>query len=226
MYGHCIATLLLSEVSGMVTPPRQKRIDAALPKALKVILAAQQVKKPAPHQGGWRYVPKSPDSDISCTSWAVMALRSARNNGADVPKSAIDQAVAYLKRLRTPDGGFGYQGPAAPGLARTGTGLLLLELCGKHRDKLTLGAGDWILKHLPKTFGDQFFFYAIYYGSQGMFQLGGDYWVRFAKNMYELMLKHQGRDGSWRGGAGPCYATAMSVLAISVTYRQLPIYQR
>ena len=227
MYTHSITTLMLSEVSGMVNRPRQKKIDIALAKALKVILAAQKVNKPALHRGGWRYSPTSGDSDISCTSWAVMALRSARNNGADVPKSAIDQAVAYLKRLRTPDGGFGYATPSGPGLARTGTGLLLLELCGKHRDKLTLGAGDWILKHLPKKFGGGHFFYAIYYSSQGMFQLGGDHWVRFAGNMYELMLKYQGRDGSWGGGvAGPCYSTAMSVLAISVTYRQLPIYQR
>jgi hypothetical protein len=44
-----------------------------------------------------------------------------------------------------------------------------------------------------------------------------------------MMLKYQGKDGSWpeaSSRAGPCYATAMSVLALSVSYRQLPIYQR
>ena len=50
--------------------------------------------------------------------------------------------------------------------------------------------------------------------------------------MYEMMLKHQARNGSWPAGsgnessAGHAYATAMGVLAMSVSYRQLPIYQR
>ena len=65
-----------------------------------------------------------------------------------------------------------------------------------------------------------------------MFQLGEGHWIRFASHMYEMMLKFQKDDGAWPNGsgheakAGPCYATAMTVLAISVTYRQLPIYQR
>jgi len=232
MYSHAIATLTLSEVSGMVDEQRQEKIDPALGKALKVIVAAQKVKKGKPHQGGWRYAPNSADSDISCTGWALMSLRSARNNGAEIPKSAIDQAVQFVTNCRFRDGGFGYQPGGASGLARTGTALLCLELCGKHRDKLSLGAGDWILKHLPKSFGEAFFYYGLYYSSQGMFQLGGEHWVRFATHMYEMMLKFQRKDGSWPQGssheaqAGPCYATAMAVLAMSVTYRQLPIYQR
>ncbi len=85
MYSHSISTLFLSEVSGMVDPDRQKRIDDVLPRALEVILAAQKVQKSPNHQGGWRYQPNSRDSDISCTGWPLMALRSARNNGAAVP---------------------------------------------------------------------------------------------------------------------------------------------
>jgi hypothetical protein len=229
MYTHCICTLMLSEVSGMVDAARQRRIDPALAKALKVILAAQKVSKHQLHQGGWRYSPSSRDSDISCTGWALMALRSARNNGAAIPKSAIDQAVKFVRRCRADDGGFAYTPGGGSGLARTGTALLCLELCGEHREKVCLGAGDWILKHLPRRFGNRHFYYGLYYCAQGTFQLGGDYWVRFARHMYEMMLKFQAKDGSWPPGpnsVGPCYATAMSVLAISVTYRQLPIYQR
>jgi len=232
MYAHGISTLMLCEVSGMVDPERQKKIDQVLPKALKLTLAAQQVKKSALHQGGWRYQPASADSDISCTGWQLMSLRSARNGGASVPADAIDKAVAYILRLRTPDGGFGYASPSGPGLARTGTALLCLTLCGQHRNKATTGAGDWILKHLPTRFGGGHFYYGMYYASQGMFQLGGDHWKHWAKRMYDLMLKYQATDGSWpasagnAGRAGVCYATAMSVLAMSVSYRQLPIYQR
>jgi hypothetical protein len=241
MYSHGISALLLSEVSGMVDPNRQKRIDEALPKALKVILSAQKIKKSRTHAGGWRYQHTSKDSDISCTGWQLMALRSARSNGAQVPKTAISQAVEYVLKCRSKEGGFCYQGNNRdrPGLARTGTGLLCLELTGKHGEKVTRQAGDWILKHLPNKFGgENHFYYGLYYCSQGMFQLGGKYWETWGRRMYEMMLKYQNTKeghkhfGSWPGGrgnegkAGPAYSTAMAVLAMSVSYRQLPIYQR
>jgi len=232
MYSHGTSTLMLSEVSGMVDSERQARIDKALSKALRLILVAQKIKKHPPHAGGWRYQNTSGDSDISCTGWQLMALRSARNNGAPVPKEAIEEAVKYVLGLRCPDGGFGYSSPGSPGIARTGTALLCLELCGKHGDPVTKQAGDWIIKHLPLGNGGGFLYYALYYCSQGMFQLGGDYWQRWAGEMYETMIKRQRPDGSWpQGGgseapAGPCYSTAMGVLAMSVSYRQLPIYQR
>ena len=98
MYSHCIATLFLSEVSGMVNPELQKTIDTVLPKALKIILNAQAVPKDPEQTGGWRYAPDSRDSDFSCSGWALMALRSARLNGAQVPPEAIKKAVAYILR--------------------------------------------------------------------------------------------------------------------------------
>jgi hypothetical protein len=233
MYSHTIATLMLSEVSGMVSGrARQKALAAALAKALRLILSAQKVKKRPEHQGGWRYQHSSLDSDISCSGWALMSLRSARNNGAAVPKESIAEALKFVMNCRTPDGGFGYQGPVAPGAARTGTALLCLELCGRHGDKAAVGAGEWLLKRRPRQFGGSHFYYGLYYCAQGMFQLGGKYWQQWAATMYPMMLKHQLKDGSWPQGmgneatAGPCFATAMAVLAMSVSYRQLPIYQR
>jgi len=232
MYCHTIATLLLSEVSGMVDPDRQRRIDDALGKALRVILAAQQIVKPPHLQGGWRYQLESRDSDISCSGWALMSLRSARNSGAAVPAEAIEDAIKFVLACRSSEGGFAYQPGGPPGLARTGTALLCLELCGHHRDRVTTAAGDWILRHLPNSQYDDFFYYAIYYGAQGMFQLADDHWDRFGEHMYRLLLRLQRDDGSWpeSGGnerqAGPCYSTAMAVLAMSVAHRQLPIYQR
>ncbi len=233
MYSHGVSTLMLSEVSGMVEPKRQERVDKALGKALKLILSAQRIKKDAKHSGGWRYQPHSRDSDISCTGWQLMALRSARNNGALVPKQAIDEALKYLLKVRnSATGAFVYQPGGPDGLARTGTGLLCVELCGLHGDKVTYQAGKWILAHLPRSISGQFFYYGLYYCSQGMFQVGSEYWEGWADNMYRLMLSSQSKDGSWPGvgqhesRAGTCYATAMTVLAMTVSYRQLPIYQR
>jgi prenyltransferase beta subunit len=232
MYSHLISTLMLSEVSGMVDPARQKLIDAALSKAVKLTLAAQRVVKSPAQQGGWRYQHTSGDSDMSVTGWALMGLRSCRNNGAPVPRQAVQDALNFVMNCRCPDGGFGYTGPNEPLLARTGTALLCLELCGRHEDKSAVAAGEWILANLPKRFGGTNFYYGVYYCTQGMFQLGGKYWRGWAEGMYDMMLKNQQADGAWPAGesaeapAGDCYSTAMGVLAMSVSYRQLPIYQR
>ena len=76
------------------------------------------------------------------------------------------------------------------------------------------------------------FSYALYYCAQGTFQLGDDYWDRFAAQMYDIMLRAQEKDGGWPlaggsdGEGGRYYSTSMAILAMSVSYRQLPIYQR
>lgn len=232
MYSHTISALMLAEVSGMISPERQKRLDEVLPRALAIILDAQNRPKNARFKGGWRYQPTSNDSDISCTGWALMALRSARNSGAAIPKSAVDQALGFVLRCRNKDGGFGYQPGGGSGVARTGTALLCLELCGRHGSEPCRKAGDWILEHLPLNENDQFYYYGLYYTAQGMFQLGGTWWEQFAAWMFDSALNRQKPDGSWPTGhsneekAGACYSTAMTVLALSVVYRQLPIYQR
>jgi len=229
MYSHCISTLLLSEVSGMVNPERQARIDGALAKALKLILAAQRLKKYRLHQGGWRYKPTSRDSDISVSGWALMALRSARCNGAPVPKKAIDDAVQFILNCRhKTTGGFAYTPRGGPGIARTGVALLALELTGHHGEEVTTQAGNYLLRPLKGGgfIRDRHFYYALYYCSQAMFQLGGEYWERFAEAMYKHMFKTQQKEGWWRHGSAKAYPTAMTVLALTVVYRQLPIYQR
>lgn len=228
MYAHNIATLFLSEVSGMVDPARQDKIGRSLPKALQLILRAQRVEKPKNHQGGWRYQPGSRDSDTSCSGWALMALRSAKLNGAAVPDKAIADAVAYLYRhYDEKQGCFGYSNRESHKESLTGMGLLCLELCGEHGKPATIKAGDYVLKNHRRLANNQFEFYGNYYNAQGMFQLGGDYWGTYANYMYDYYLPKQADDGSWHSReAGRVYGTSMMVLAFTVPYRQLPIYQR
>ncbi|PAW69605.1 MAG: hypothetical protein B9S38_09400 [Verrucomicrobiia bacterium Tous-C4TDCM] len=228
MYAHNISTLFLSEVSGMVDPGRQEKIAVALPKALKLILTAQAVKKDERNQGGWRYHPGSRDSDTSCSGWALMALRSAKLNGAAVPDKAIADAVGYLSRHQDEKAGsFGYMDRHDHARSLTGMGLLCLELCGRHGTPETVKAADYVMKTFRDLPGDQFEFYGNYYNAQGMFQIGGRYWNDYANWMYGTYLKKQSEDGSWNSReAGRVYGTSMMVLAFTVPYRQLPIYQR
>ncbi|MGZ0166115.1 MAG: prenyltransferase/squalene oxidase repeat-containing protein, partial [Planctomycetales bacterium] len=99
MYGHGIITLMLTEMLGMgATQEQDQLIHDRCQKAIDLILSSQQEKKPTHYRGGWRYNPSSKDSDLSASVWQVMALRSARNDGLQVPASAIHDAVEYLKR--------------------------------------------------------------------------------------------------------------------------------
>ena len=79
-------------------------------------------------------------------------------------------------------------------------------------------------------------FYGVYYTAQAMFQIGGDYWKWYRTFLHWLLLHPEGNaqqaSGLWNGvsnddlQAGINYSTAMAVLALTVEYRFLPIYQR
>ncbi len=227
MYSHTIATLFLSEVTGMVDAERQARVSTGLAKAVRLILTAQQVEKDENNRGGWRYEHDSRDSDLSCSGWALMALRSAKLNGADVPDKAIADAVAYIMRRHDANSGkFGYQDPNSHYVTLTGAGLLCLELTGHHGEPATKRAGDLILNVMPEMANQEHAAYGVYYAAQAMFQLGGQYWPRYATWLYETYLPKQNADGSWEIRQGRIYSTSMIVLALAVPYRQLPIYQR
>ena len=233
LYAHSIATLFLSEMSGMVDDERQARIDTVLPLAVKVLLDAQNHPKGDPtHVGGWRYEPGSSDSDLSASGWALMALRSARLNGAVLPSDAIEKAVLYIRRSqRENDGAFSYQGNWGQ-YAETlsGAAILCLELCGRHLDPASLKGAAFVRRTYRQALtGGGHPYYGLYYTAQGLFQLGGETWKEFETWMYETFRKRQKPDGSWRGGGdegNPVYSTAMTVLAFTVPYRMLPIYQR
>ena len=228
MYHHGICTLMLAEVSGMTQGQLARDVKTKLEKAVAIILKAQRT---AGHfSGGWRYQVGSRDADMSVTGWQLLALRAAKNLGCDVPAARIELAVGYVKRSRDPrSGGFAYTPGGGYTIPCTGTGILALEICGKdhhHSDEATQ-AGSFLLKHAP-AWNSNHFFYAVYYCSQATFQLGKNYWNYYRPRLHKVLLDHQQPGGAWIGndGYGPAYGTAMSVLALTVEYRFLPIYQR
>ena len=233
MYEHAIATVMLCEAYGMLDDKRQERAATAIAKAVALILAAQNVPKDTDEQGGWRYTPDARSSDISVTGWQLMALRGAANTGAPLPRRAIEQGIAYIKRraVTGAEGGFAYVGSDGPNPARSGTGILALELLGKHNEPESLRAGDFLRK-TPINRGTGFYYYTVYYCSQAAWQLGGDYWTEINEPIRRALLLNQSPDGSWsvhNSGeemAGTAYGTSMAILALTVPYRYLPIYQR
>ncbi|MDG1897963.1 MAG: terpene cyclase/mutase family protein [Fuerstiella sp.] len=232
MYSHGIATLMLAEVSGMVSGAQADRCQKGLERATKLIVDAQNHPKGRQHDGGWRYQPTSGDADLSVTAWQLLALRAAKDIGCDVPSQNIDRAIAYIKRLRVErGGGFGYMAGHGATVTRSGTGIVALEVCGEHRTPETMAAASLILSR-PLTKQEHYFYYGVYYCTVGMYKVGGDEWKQARPVLYESVLDLQHPAGFWQPlhgserGAGNTYATAMSLLALCIEYGYLPIYQR
>lgn len=244
MYGHGIITLMLAEMIGHAPDEiTDKRMHSMIEGAIKLILRSQQVPKSEANRGGWRYEPSSSDSDISVSVWQVMALRAAKNAGFDVPKEAIDNAVAYIKRSyrverdsngnpKTDNAAFSYEPYGGrQTFSTTAAGLLSLQVCGQYEAPEVLGSANWLLKSPPEI-NEPWFFYGCYYYAQGMYQRGGDHAATARQKTEQTLIAAQGNDGSWypRNGneksAGAVYATSLALLSLSVHHHFLPIYQK
>ncbi len=229
MYSHGICTMMLCEVAAMSDAKTAREIKPKLEKAVKMILQGQRTANNV-HRGGWRYQLNSPDADMSISGWQILALRAARNLGCDVPAERIELAMQFVLQCRDPrTGGFCYVPGANVTNACTGTGVLALELCGKerHHSREALLGGSYLLK-TPLRYDEQHFFYSAYYTSQAMFQLGNNYWNVFRPHLHKLLLDSQQRNGSWLNNDlhGTTFTTSLAVLALTVEYRLLPLYQR
>jgi len=247
-YDHAIAGLMLGEVFGHVTGQRSKAVKRALQKALQYTRSLQTRPKPYPNdKGGWRYIgvqqrPNDADSDLSVTGWQLMFLRSARNAEFRVPQQSIDEAMDYVHRSWDDQAGLfhyeisaGQRNRSSRGMM--GSAILSLSLGGQHGSPQALTAGDWLLAHPFRDFGEQIggadrFFYSTYYCSQAAAQLGGHYWTGIFPPIVHVLLRVQRPDGSFPsenrndGMFGRDYSTAMAVLSLTPAYQILPVYQR
>jgi len=232
MYGHGIITLALAEAYGVEKgKERRQKLRLVLDRAVKVILDAQQVQKDPASAGGWRYDPASGDSDLSLSGWCALALRAASNAGVNVPKDRVQRAVQYvLKCYRADQKGFVYQPGNEISLPMTGVGVLNLYLLDAADRPEAMIAAKTLTEKLV-TDQTRFQYYALYYTTQAAYQAGESVWPTVWKVNQDQLLDQQQPDGGWpqsRSGEEPgrVYATAMSVLTLTVPYRLLPIYQR
>jgi hypothetical protein len=219
MYDHGFATLALAEAYGM---SKRKDLEPVLLRAVRLIERTQNMR------GGWRYQPRPADDDITVTACQLMALRAARNAGVTVQSVVIRKGLDYIKSCSCPDGGFAYQPGGGSNKPRTGIALLLLQLLGESDSAAVDKAADYLLKN-PLQPGETYFYYGLYYCTQAMFQKGGEHWQFWRNLLMQAVVPIQVADGSWpkRGSAGgETYATAMTILALEVEWKLLPIYQR
>lgn len=229
MYGHGFATLFLGEIDGMTQgggdSATAQRVNASLIRAVRLIEATQN------DEGGWRYNPVRHDADISVTICQIMALRSARNAGLDVPKGTIDRAVAYVRACQNPDGGFRYQSMAGPSAwPRSAAGIASLQYAGIYEDRaIDTGVGYLFTNAMPGRGDTQaiHYFYGHYYAVQACFLAGGKTWSEWWPAIRKELMDSQQPDGLWADpSAGEDYGTAMSLIILQMPKRYLPIFQK
>jgi squalene cyclase len=225
MYGHGIATIVLGELYGQV---RDDRLRPILERSVAVIVASQH------ESGGWRYQPQPVDADISVTVLQLVALRSARSAGIDVPQQVIDRAIEYVRSCRHEEsGGFTYQGHGEPGFARTAAAVYSLQVSGLFDDPMI----DAAVAYLESNFDTQlqWFTYGHFYAAPAMYLRGGQTWEGWYRRIHSMLMSRVNVEGDlawWSpmdeggGGVNDEYATAVYVSILSVPLAGVPLYQR
>jgi hypothetical protein len=156
-----------------------------------------------------------------------MGLLGARNAGIEVPKEAIDKALGFFRANTMPDGSLSYQPTSnhGNGLTRTAIGTLVYSVANRKDLPEYSSAAEFIKSRIDEDASD-YPFYGRYYMAQALFHCDLDSWIAWNQRTIETLRKLQKEDGSFWSNYGEAYGTGMSVLALALNYRLLPIYER
>ena len=252
-YSHGIATYALAEAYAMTGDISLRR---PLERAVTWILMNQYLQtSDRQWYGGWGYY--YPDERrvadtwprASVSVWQIMALKSAKIGGIDVPDIHLQAARVYLlNSFDSRRGNFRYthnperlrtRWPTLPASTPASVfGLLLLD---HEADDPRIARGtDFVLERAPRSYrsgsDDDFVFNAVgnlyfwYYATLAMFLKGGEEWRTWNDTIRDLLVDAQNDDGSWTPitkyakYSGDVdghreYTTAMCVLMLEVYYR-------
>ena len=180
--------------------------------------------------GAWRYSPSGKEADTSVTGGVLMGLLAARNAGIEVPDEAIDRAIAYFTQMTAESGQVAYSNGAGgfnESLARISIGTLVFSIARrKDMPQFAQTLGYLRDKIQGGTSGHGGISYQSYYQAQALFQGDVQLWKVWNQQLIERLKKEQKATGGFDGTQGPYVATTLSLLAVAVNYRFLPIYER
>ncbi len=179
LYGHMIAAWALFEAYGMTGSPFLKQ--TAQP-AFDFVVASQNAGQ------GWRYHPRSGDSDTSVTGWAVMALWAGELADLGKAKNAHAGALAWLDQATEQKGFYqvGYNARSTgkvfvPGkneqfdhhATMTAIGVVTRLFIQKNRGDAALKGINLMADDLPQWKGNKTDLYYWYWGALAVFQMDG-----------------------------------------------------
>jgi len=232
-YQHGFGMLALAEAYGAVDernlwPDPKAAGKRSVGQALELAVRAAITSQKKNQYGGWRYSPDANDADTSVSGSILMGLLAARNAGIEVPDEAIDRAIGYYKSMTSTGGQVGYSGGVGgfgESLARSSIASLVYSIA-RRKDlpefKATIGYLAGNLEQANASYPE----YTRYYQAQALFQGDVVAWEKWNKLLVRQLKLIQQPDGSITGQYGPALGTSMSLLALALNYRFLPIYER
>lgn len=233
MYHHGFAMLALAEAYGAVddrnlwtgNEPNRRSIGQALELAVRAAITSQKKNQ----FSAWRYSPESTDADTSVSGAVLMGLLAARNAGIEVPDESIDKAINYYTKMTSDSGQVGYSGGFGgfdESIARISIATLVYSIA-RRKDLTQFKATiKYLTQRLESSGNDHYAEYTRYYQSQALFQGDVEAWEKWNKQLVRQLKSTQLPDGSVPGQFGPAVGTSLSMLALALNYRFLPIYER
>jgi hypothetical protein len=238
-YAHACATIAMCEAYAST---RQLPWRKSAENAVAYINRCQNTYK------GWRYGKQPGDNDSSVTGWMLMALKAAKDAGIPVDPRTMKDGLAVIDLLTDTDTGrTGYtvrgevpvrpvgstKWPASESESLTAVAMSARIFCDASDSPLMKAGAELLAKKLPvwdeaKGSIDMYYWY---YGTLAMFQMGGENWERWNKNLKTVVIDHQRTDkdgcldGSWDPidpwgeEGGRVYSTALMAMCLEVYYR-------
>ncbi len=233
MYHHGFAMLALSEAYGTVddrnlwtgTEANRRSIGVSLELAVRAAITSQKKNS----VGGWRYSPDSTDADTSVSGAVLVGLLAARNAGIEVPDEVIDKAIKYFTSMTSDGGQVGYSGGFGgfdESFARISIATLSYAVARRKDLKQFKATLSYLTQRLENPPQQHYAEYTRYYQAQALFQGDVEAWEKWNKLLVRQLKTSQSPDGSFQGQFGPTVGTSMSLLALALNYRFLPIYER
>jgi hypothetical protein len=231
MYHHGFATLALAEAYGAVDD-RQVWPDGKKPrsigKALELAVRAAITSQKKNSLGAWRYSPGSTDADTSVSGAVLVGLLAARNAGIEVPDEAIDRAISYYVSMTSTSGEVGYSGLGGFGesLPRSSIATLVFALARRKDLPQFKSALAHLVERIENTGQNGGYLeYQRYYQAQALFQGDVEAWKKWNQLLIRQLKSTQLPDGSFPGQFVPA-STPLTLLAVALNFRFLPIYER
>ena len=245
MYHHGFAMLGLAEAYGVVddrglwTEPgaqagkgQGRTIGKALELAVRAAVTANK-KNPT---GGWHYGPEMLSADTSVSGAVLMGLLAARNAGLEVPDETVDRAIKYYVGMTGGNGNVGYSGGPGSGTeATTSIGVLVFSIARRqalpqYKSAKTYlekaSAGGAVVGDRRMGIRGQGSSYEHYYRAQALFQCNVQAWEKWNNGFVKTLKAVQAKDGSFSMSYGPEVDTPLTLLALAVNFKFLPVYER
>ncbi len=257
MYNDAMATIAIAEAFAMTKDPV---LDEPLRRAIAHLVRSQQPG------GGWDYTSDTTTNrnDTSITSWVVMAFKSARAAGVSVPLATRLRLIEHFDRSAESSGRVWYADksesrPNRPGyrrrygpamiatslFARSAFGFRLDDTISKRQAAQLLNDAPSLDKLRARDSTGLHSAYYWYYGTLGLFNVGGGPWRQWNTALRGSVLEYQERPvakggrrghsfgswpafgrgwGKWGRTGGRVYSTAINTLTLEVYYRYVPAY--